>query len=293
MDTRTAPANGIDIAYESFGDPADPAVLLVMGLGTQMIAWPDQMCAALADAGHFVVRFDNRDVGLSTHLDGVRAPSLAALATKRADPPYTIGDMADDAFGLLDALGLESAHVVGASMGGFIAQTMAIRRPARVRSLSLIMTSTGGRRVGLPKPSMLRQLLRRRGGAASREELVEGALTVLSRLAGPGYPIDTDYVRELTERSLDRSYDPGGYLRQFSAVAAQPDRTTALRAVAAPTVVMHGLDDPLVGYTGGVAVARAIPDAEFIGYPGMGHDLPRPLWPRITQAILDVAGRAA
>ncbi len=286
------PANGLDIAYEAFGDPAAPPVLLVMGLGTQMIAWPDQMCEAIADAGHYVVRFDNRDVGLSTHLRGVRAPSLAALATRRAQPPYTLTDMADDAFALLDALDLGSAHVVGASMGGFIAQTMALARPDRVRSLGLIMTSTGGRRVGLPKPGLIRQLLRRRDPAASRDDLVAGSLTVLRRLAGPGYPFDADYVRELTERSLDRAYDPGGYLRQLSAVAAQPDRTARLRQVRVPAVVMHGLDDPLVGYSGGIAVARALPRAEFVGLPGMGHDLPRPLWPRFAQSIVDVAARA-
>jgi diguanylate cyclase (GGDEF)-like protein/PAS domain S-box-containing protein len=288
----TVEANGISIAYEAFGEATAPALLLIMGLGTQMIGWPDELCTGLADAGFHVLRFDNRDVGLSTHLDGVMAPGMPGVFARRVAPPYTINDMADDAFGLLDALDVASAHVVGASMGGFIAQAMAIAKPERVRSLSLIMTSTGSRRVGLPKPGVVRRLLKGRAPGADREAAVANTLEVMRLIGSPGYPFEADYLRDLATRSYERSYDPVGYLRQWSAVAAQPDRTADLKRVRVPTVVMHGLVDPLVAVSGGLAVARAVPGSLFLGFEGMGHDLPRPLWPRIRRAIASVAGEA-
>lgn len=284
---RYAPVGGIEIAHETFGDPADPAVLLVMGLGTQMIAWPDEMCALLADAGHHVIRFDNRDIGLSTHLD-VPPPSLPGMLLRR-DPPYTIADMAGDALGLLDHLGVHRAHVVGASMGGFIAQTLALARPDRVLSLSLAMTSTGSRRVGHTAPKVLHRMATRTP-APTREAAVEEAVETY-RLIGSPTHLDEDLVRELAGRAYDRAYDPDGMRRQLAAVVAQPNRTRHLRRLDVPTLVVHGLDDPLVAPSGGLALARTIPGATFIGHSGMGHDLPRTLWRELSADILSLVDR--
>jgi pimeloyl-ACP methyl ester carboxylesterase len=290
VDVRTAAANGVEIAYETFGDPAHPPVLLVMGLGTQMIAWPDELCQGLADRGMFVVRFDNRDVGLSTHLRDVRAPAPLDVVLRRAAPPYTIDDMADDAVGLMDALELPAVHVVGASMGGFIAQTVAVNHPHRVRSLTLIMTSTGSRRVGHPRPGMVRRLFARRtiSDRASAQQL---SLETFRAIGSPGYAFDEQYLTDLAGRSYDRAHDPAGYLRQLAAILAQPDRTAPLRQVAVPALVMHGLHDPLVGPSGGLAAARLLPQAKFVGYSGMGHDLPRELWADMEDEIARVVRR--
>jgi pimeloyl-ACP methyl ester carboxylesterase len=284
------PDSGIEIAYETFGEASGTPLLLIMGLGTQMIAWPDEMCESLAAKGMFVVRYDNRDVGLSTHLRSVHAPPPAAVILRRARPPYTIGAMARDAAGLLDCLGLESAHVVGASMGGFIAQVLAIRFPARVRSLTLIMTSTGSLRVGRPRTELVWRAMRRRPGAvqgAAVEEIVE----TFRIIGSPGYPFDEERLRDLAERSFERSYDPGGYLRQLSAILAQRDRTRELRRLDVPTTVVHGLSDPLVSVSGGRALARAIRGARFVGVPGMGHDLPPAVVGRIEREIEAVVAR--
>lgn len=281
---RFAPVNGIDIAYETFGEPDRPAILLVMGLGAQMIAWPDEMCAVLADAGHHVIRFDNRDAGLSTHLDAPM-PTKRELLLRR-DPPYTVATMADDALGLLDHLGVRHAHVVGASMGGFISQTIAVAQPDRVLSLSLLMTSTGSRRVGLASPKVVHRMATRTP-AASRQEAVEDVVE-LYRLIGSPKHLDEDLVRELAGRAYDRSYDPAGTQRQLAAVLAQPNRTRDLRRIAVPSLVVHGLDDPLVAPSGGLAIAKAIPGATFIGHSGMGHDLPRTLWRSLAADILSL-----
>lgn len=281
-------ANGVQLAYESFGDPADPAILLVMGLGTQLLAWPEQLCEDLADAGHRVIRFDNRDVGLSTKLADP-APSLAQILLGRG-AAYSIGDMAEDALGLLDALGIEAAHVVGASMGGFIAQTMAIRRPRRVRSLTLVMTSTGSRRVGRPTPAAMRQLATL-PPARTREEAVAGALRVSAVIGSPAYR-DPDRVADLAGRQFDRAHHPAGRARHLAAVLAQPERTRDLRRLRVPTTVVHGLEDPLVSVSGGLALARAVPGAVFVGHHGMGHDLPMPLLDRFRDDILATVARA-
>jgi pimeloyl-ACP methyl ester carboxylesterase len=291
METRRAAANGIEIAYETFGSPGDPAVVLVMGLGTQMIAWPDALCEDLAARGHHVVRFDNRDTGESTHLHGVRAPRLVDLVTRRKRPPYAIKDMAADTVGLLDALGLHRVHLVGASLGGFIAQTVAIRNPERLHSLTLIMTSTGSRRVGQADPKLVRQLLRGRV-VASREEAMDAVLETFRLIGSKGYALDEEHLRDLAGRSFDRGYDRGGYRRQLAAATAQPNRTSRLRRLAMPTLVMHGLEDPLVKPSGGLALARAIPEARFVGFSGMGHDLPRPLWPDFADQIEALVRRA-
>jgi pimeloyl-ACP methyl ester carboxylesterase len=289
-ETQFAAANGIKIAYETFGDRDKPPVLLIMGLGTQMIAWPDEMCQAIADRGHFVIRFDNRDVGLSTHLDELPAPKPVDLLLRRRRPPYKVTDMAADAVGLLDALDIDSAHVVGASMGGFIAQTLAGKHPQRVRSLTLIMTSTGSRLVGHPKPQLFSKLLKRR---VVHDRLEAGAAVVeMFRIIGSkGFAFDEEYLRDLGGRSYERAYNPRGYLRQLAAIVAQPNRTKFLRDISVPTLVMHGLNDPLVNVSGGKALATAIPGAEFIGFQGMGHDLPRELWPRFADEICAVAER--
>ena len=277
-------ANGIELAYETFGDRGGPPVVLIMGLATQMIAWPDELCEGLARRRHFVVRFDNRDVGESTHLRNLPPPRLADIVVRRRPPPYSISDMAADVAGLVDGLGLGAVHLVGASMGGFIAQAVALEYPARVRTLTLMMTSTGSRRVGQPKPRVYARLLRRRG-ADDRPAAMAAAVETFRLIGSHGFAFDEQYIRDLAGRSWDRGYDPGGVRRQLAASASQPNRTADLRRITVPVLVMHGLHDPLVGPSGGLAIARAIPGSRFVGFSGMGHDLPRALWPEFVNQI--------
>ena len=284
-------ANGIEIAYESFGDPSGVPLVLVMGLGTQMIAWPDEFCEDLVAQGHYVVRFDNRDVGASTHFDDITPPNVARVALRREKPPYRIRDMAQDVIGLLDALGLDSVHLVGASLGGYIAQSVALWHPERLRSLTLIMTSTGSRRVGQAKPQLIGRLLNRQS-VLNREEAGDAAVETFRVIGSVGYPTDEDRLRELAGRSFDRAYDPDGYRRQLAAIVAQSDRTERLRTVQLPTLVMHGLHDPLVAASGGLALARIIRGSRFVGFSGMGHDLPRELWPEFVAHIAALTRRA-
>jgi pimeloyl-ACP methyl ester carboxylesterase len=279
--------NGIEIAYETFGDPADPAILLVMGLGTQMIAWPDEMCTTLAAAGHHVIRYDNRDVGLSTHLR-TPPPSRKDMLLRR-NAPYTIDDMANDGLGLLDHLGIERFHLVGASMGGFISQSIASRASQRVRSLTLLMTSTGSRRVGRPTPTVIRRMAAQ-VAPRSREQAMEEAVATYRIIGSPDH-LDENLVRELAGIAYDRSHDPDGRMRQLAAILAQPDRTAELARLRMPTLIIHGLADPLVSASGGLALAKAIPGATFIGHSGMGHDLPRTRWPELTDEILRLVAR--
>ena len=285
------PANGIEIAYETFGDRGAPPIVLVMGLGTQMLAWPDELCTDLAERGHFVVRFDNRDVGASTHLRGVHAPHIAQVVARRRRPPYTIGDMAQDALGLIEALDLPPVHLVGASLGGFIAQTAALHAPEKLRSLTLIMTSTGSRRVGQADPRLISRLITRPvipDADAAADAVVETFRVIGSK----GYRLDEERLRDLARRSYERAYDPGGYRRQLAAVVAQRDRTERLRELDLPTLVMHGLHDPLVAPSGGIALARAIRGSRFVGFNGMGHDMPRELWPEFADHISALVRRA-
>src|SRR4051794_34885495 len=247
--TSTVQANGIEIAYETFGDRTDPPVLLVMGLGTQMIAWPDELCEQLAAGGRWVIRYDNRDTGLSTHLRDLPAPDVKSVLLRRQKPPYTVDDMAKDLLGLLDALGIDRAHVVGASMGGFIAQTAALIAPERFRSLTLIMTSTGSRLVGQAKAHLVPRLLRRRR-AGDRETAIELAVETFTAIGSRRSLFDPDHIRDLAGRSYDRNHDPAGYLRQLAAIVAQPDRTKRLTKLDVPTLVVHGLHDPLVQVSG-------------------------------------------
>lgn len=288
IEDQFADVNGITLAYNTFGDPTDPALLLVMGLGTQMIAWNDQMCRDLAAAGFFVVRYDNRDVGRSTHI-AAPAPSVGDLARGRGNA-YTIEDMADDGLALLSALDVEQAHVMGASMGGFIAQTMALKAPQRLRSLSLIMTSTGSRRVGRPTPRVMWRMARR-PTTTTRDEAMREAVASYEIIGSRGV-VDLDEVARLAGRAFDRAHDPAGTQRQLAAIMAQPNRTSALRHLRTPTLVVHGMADPLVAATGGLALTRAIPRSKFVGLHGMGHDLPRTAIRTIEEEFLTLVERS-
>lgn len=289
-DVQHARVGEIELAYETFGRPDDAPVVLVMGLGGQMLLWPDVFCRALVDHGLFVVRFDNRDVGLSTHLDGVIAPELPDLAARTAQAPYTLEDMAADAAGLVDALGLESAHLVGASLGGMIVQVLAIEHPERVRSLTSIMSTTGDTLVGAPTEEAIGALFS--PPATSREEAQDRAVTIRRIIGSPGFAFDEDEYRERVAVAYDRSYDPAGIMRQLAAVVSGPDRTERLRTLDVPALVIHGADDPLVNVSGGRATADAIPGAELVVMDGMGHDFPLDLVPHWADVIAAHVQRA-
>ena len=277
-------ANGIDLHYETLGDPADPALLLIMGLGAQLIDWPDEFCALLAARGFHVIRFDNRDAGLSTAFDELGVPDVPAiLGGDPSSVPYLLTDLAADTAALIKELGVQRAHVVGASMGGMIAQQLVIDHPGLVASLCSIMSTTGDHRVGRSTPEAAAVLARPR--AAGRDEVVAASIAGSRVIGSPGYPATEDYLRRRAEAKYDRSYRPAGTQRQYAAIIASPDRTAALGAVAVPTLVVHGEDDPLVGVSGGRATAAAVPGATLLVLPGMGHDLPPALWPRIVEAI--------
>jgi len=289
----TARANGIEIAYETFGDPEEPALLLIMGLGTQLLHWREDFCCMLAERGFHVIRFDNRDVGLSTKLEDAPAPEVgAALRGDTSSASYTLDDMADDTAGLLDALGIAEAHVLGRSMGGMIAQTLALRHRERVRSLVSIMSTTGAPDVGQARPEIVGPVLLERP-PADREGYLEDVVQKWRLIASPGYPLDEAELRAVSAVAYDRSYYPIGTGRQLLAVLASGDRTEALRSLDVPTLVIHGADDPLVDVSGGRATADAIPGAELMIIDGMGHDLPRELWPKLVDAIGSHARNAA
>ena len=281
---------GITLCYETFGDPADPPMLLIMGLATQMIAWHDEFCEALAERSFHVVRFDNRDIGLSTHLD-FRPPTIGQLARRRFRPEqYTLSDMAEDSARLLRELDLAPAHVVGASMGGMIAQLMAAEHPDVVRSLTSIMSSTGSRFHGQPHYSVYRYLLR--PPPRDREGYIERAAQVFGLVGSTGFPRDEQYIRERAARSYDRAYDVAAGGRQLGAITASGNRTAKLHGIKAPTLVIHGTVDKMIRPSGGRATAKAIPGARLMMIEGMGHDLPRGAWPQIVDAISEHA-RAA
>jgi pimeloyl-ACP methyl ester carboxylesterase len=281
----------IELCYETFGNPSDPTALLIMGLATQMLGWPEEFCEQLAGRGFHVVRFDNRDAGRSTHLKG-RPPKPLELLTRSKKPAvYRLSDMADDAAGLLRELDLAPAHVIGASMGGMIAQTLAARHPASVLSLTSIMSMTGSRWKGQPSPLLYPMFLRR--PAEGREQSIERTRKVFKAIGSRGLPQDPDIIRDIAERSYDRDPDPRGPGRQLAAIIASGDRTAELRDVKAPTLVIHGTDDRLVGLSGGRATAKAISGAKLLKIKGMGHDLPRAAWARIIDAIVENTRRAA
>jgi pimeloyl-ACP methyl ester carboxylesterase len=288
---QVAAIGELELCYETFGDRSDPALVLIMGLGTQMIAWRDDFCERLAARGFFVVRFDNRDVGRSTWLDDLPVPSVWQLLRrdKRA-ASYTLEDMAEDVVGLLDHLGIERAHVVGASMGSMIAQTLAATHPERVSSLVSIMGNTGARLSGQPTLRASKALL----GVPPRDRdgYVEHTVTTFSLIGSPGFERDEADLRQLAERSFDRGRNPAAGARQLAAIVASGDRTQRLREIKAPTLVIHGAADKLVRPSGGRATAKAIGDAQLLEIPGMGHDLPRDAWSQIIDAIAANAARA-
>ena len=281
---------GITLCYETFGDPSDPTALLIMGLGTQMVAWQDDFCRQLADKGLYVVRFDNRDIGRSTHLQGP-PPSLVELLRYSGNGArYTLADMAQDAAGLLSELELAPAHVIGASQGGMIAQTLAARHPTQVRSLVSMMSSTGGRWVGRPALSSYPIFLRK--APREREAFIEHAIRMFAKVGSRGIPQDSDGVRKIAALSFDRELDRTGAGRQLAAIIASGDRTAELQRITAPTLVIPGTADTLVSPSGGRASARAIPGAKLMMIEGMGHDLPRVLWPRLIDAFASHAAEA-
>jgi pimeloyl-ACP methyl ester carboxylesterase len=291
MAEAMARVGDLELCYEQFGDPGAPPMLLVMGLGTQLVGWPDGFCAALADRGFRVIRYDNRDIGRSTHLRDVKPPTTWQLLRRdRRAAAYDLGDMAQDGMGLLDALGIADAHVAGASMGGMIAQLMAARHPGRVRSLASIMSNTGHRWRGMPGLRIYPLFLRR--PARDRDGAIDSAIDAFRRIGSPGFPFDEGEVRSLAERSWDRGHDPAGSARQLAAILVSGDRGAELRRITAPTVVIHGTKDLMVTPSGARATARAIPGSELVWIEGMGHDLPREAWPRIVDAIAANAARA-
>lgn len=284
-------ANGIRIEYEALGDPAHPALLLIEGLGGQMIGWPDQFCNDLVSRGFHVVRFDNRDSGLSTKIEGGPEPdAVAAYFGDLSSASYTLDDMADDAAALLEAIGIGAAHLVGVSMGGMIAQTFALRHTEKTLSLCSIMSTTGGRDVGQPTSEAMAHLVR--PPAKSPEQCVEEAVDSHRMLGSPAYPTDEAEVRRAAAQRYERAHYPEGAARQLCAILASGDRTERLGEVSAPTLVIHGADDALIQPSGGRATAEAIPGAELVMVEGMGHDLPAALWSRIVDAIVSNAARA-
>jgi pimeloyl-ACP methyl ester carboxylesterase len=280
-----AKVGDIEIAYDTFGDPSDPPMLLIMGLGAQMIRWDDVFCEQLASRGRWVIRFDNRDVGLSTKFDNAGVPNVIGLMQGEAvEVPYKLKDMAEDAIGLLDTLGIESADVVGASMGGMIAQTMAIHFPERVRTLTSIMSSTGNPNLPQPTPEAMSVLLT--PPVSSRDEYIKNSIEAARVLHGSKYPLNEEYIRNYSEHSFDRCYNPAGVARQFGAIIASGSRQEALKNVKIPTLVIHGDADPLVSIEGGKDTANSILGAKLLIIEGMGHSIPIEAVPQILQAIL-------
>ena len=280
----------ITLCYETFGDASDETALLIMGLGTQMIAWQEDFCRDLAARGFHVVRFDNRDIGHSTHLQGPPPTVRQLLLRSRGAARYKLSDMAEDAAGLLRELDLSPAHVIGASMGGMIAQTLAARHPKRVRSLTSIMSNTGSMRNGQPALKLYPFFLRR--PSIGREQYVAHFERLFAAIGSRGLPREPDEIRELATQSYERDHDPAGAGRQLAAIIASGDRTSELRRITAPTLVVHGTADPLVRPSGGRATARAIAGAKLLSIDGMGHDMPRAVWAQLIDAIAENAARA-
>jgi pimeloyl-ACP methyl ester carboxylesterase len=284
--TRAALPSGIELEYDTFGDPADPALLLVMGFTAQMTAWQDGFCTMLADGGRHVIRYDNRDCGRSSKLEGVPVDPMAVMAAVLADGalpevPYTLSEMAADGIGLLDHLGVDRAHVVGASMGGMIVQTMAIEHPDRLLSMTSVMSTVGDTDYGRPDPEALQVLLT--PPPADRDGVVARSLD-MAVWSSKRY-FDAEATQRLAAFHYDRSFYPAGAPRQLAAIYASGDRSAALRQVTVPTLVVHGLDDTLINPSGGRRTAELIPGAHLLEVADMGHDMPAPLWPLLTAAI--------
>ena len=290
-------ANGIEIAYDDRGSQADPAILLIMGLATQMIAWPEAFCDDLAVRGFRVVRFDNRDVGLSTKFDAAPPIDLGAvlqrvMAGEKINPPYDLIDMAADAVGLMDRLAIKKAHIVGASMGGMIAQVVAAKYPDRVRSLVSIMSSSG--EPGLPQamPEAMTAIMQARPDGSDRELAVQHGMRIYRAIGSPGFPTPDDELRMKVGAAFDRSYYPAGVGRQFAAIMANGSRVDMLKKLSVPTLVLHGADDPLVPVEAGTHTAAQIPGSTLTVIPGMGHDIAPGLIPILVEAIANHCGAA-
>jgi len=288
----------LHIEYESFGDPSHPAIVLIMGLGMQLMAWPDSFCQALVARGYRVIRFDNRDCGLSGRAPGKKRANLmlAMAASALGLPvraPYTLDDMAGDTVGLMDKLGIVRAHIVGASMGGMIAQVLAAKFPLRVLSLTSIMSTSGNRKVSKPTKPARKVLLARPANPKDPESVIEHLVEMFGVIGSPGYPSTREELRSRIGKSVRRAYDPAGVARQLLAIIASGDRRKLLRTIAAPTLVIHGADDPLVPLAAGRDTAQNIPGAKLEVIEGMGHDFPEALMPRLAQAIADHCDRRA
>ena len=287
-----AHGNGVELEYETVGDPAGRPLLLVQGLGAQLISVEDGLCQVLASRGFLVIRYDNRDAGLSTWFDDARPVNLAAVwGGDHSTLAYTLEDMADDAVAVLDGAGAEAAHVAGISLGGMIAQLLATRYPARVRSLASIMSTTGDRAVGQPTAEAASVLMSSMPG--DRERYIDQAVANTRAISsGTAYPFDEDAVRRGAARGFDRAYHPKGTGRQFAAILAAGDRAAALGQIRVPTVVVHGEQDQIIGVSGGEATAAAIGGARLLRVPGLGHELPPGFWPVLADALVEVADRA-
>jgi pimeloyl-ACP methyl ester carboxylesterase len=283
-------ANGIDIAYDDRGNRDDPAILLIMGLATQMIAWPEPFCDGLAARGFRVVRFDNRDIGLSTKFEAAQPIDLGAvlqrvIAGEKINPPYDLSDMAADTVGLMDRLAIEKAHVVGASMGGMIAQIVAAKYPNRVRSLVSIMSSSGDPGLPQAKPEAMTAIMQSRPDGSDRELAIQHGMGIYRAIGSPGFPTPNDELRAKVGAAFDRSYYPAGTGRQFAAIVASGSRVGILKKLSLPTLVLHGADDPLVPVEAGRHTAAQIPGSTLTVIPGMGHDLATGLIPILVEAI--------
>jgi pimeloyl-ACP methyl ester carboxylesterase len=285
-----ADANGIEMAYETFGDPHAAPLLLIMGLGAQMISWDEEFCTALANVGFFVIRYDNRDSGLSTHMDAAGPADIAAAIGGNPKPAYQLDDMADDAVGLLDALHIRAANIVGASMGGYIAQLVAINHPEHTLSLTSIMSGPALGEGVTAKPEGVAVLMVT--PPATREERIEQSMWIRSVLIGPGDPFDETRERRRAVRNIDRAYYPEGTGRQLISCLGAHNRLDLLRQLRAPALVIHGVDDVLIPVENGRLVADAVPGARLIEIEGMGHDLPKRAWPVVLDAIAEVARKA-
>jgi pimeloyl-ACP methyl ester carboxylesterase len=284
-----AKANGIQIEYDTFGDRSGRPLLLIVGFGCQMIYWSEEVCNQLADGGHYVIRFDNRDTGLSTKFNEAGVPDAmkainSLMLGEKIEAPYDCYDMGNDAVGLLDALGIEKAHICGMSMGAAITQTIAISHPSRVLSLISIYGTTGDPRLPMAKPEFFQILIT--PPPTERDANIKYSVEVLRKISGSGFPFDDDWMQKKAAESYDRSFYPQGASRQFTAMLVRGNRRRALSAVTAPTLVIHGDEDPLVPVECGKATAEAIPNAELMIIKGMGHDLPyRGAWQQIVEAI--------
>ena len=290
-----AKVNDIEIEYDTFGGPSSKPLLLIMGLGAQMINWDEKFCERLVERGFYVIRFDNRDVGLSTKFEEAGEPDLmklfiSAQSGEKIEATYTLEDMADDAIGLLDTINIDKAHICGVSMGGMIAQVIAYRHPSRVLSLTSIMSTTGNPDLPRPKPEAMQVLIK--PIPTEREAIIEDGVNRMRIIHGSGFPFDEERARKFVADSFDRSNYRTGFARQLTAIIATGNRKTALASITVPTIVIHGGDDPLVPLEGGIDTAEAIPGAKLLVIEGMGHSLPPGAWPQIIDAITKNASKA-